>query len=278
VIVHGRRAAAFGWRATSELASGRKASFVTDAPDAQSAVDAVPVKWASRLPEPFGHVQAGEAELFDDPRVHWAFGRLGGVQGKTVLDLGPLEGGHSYMAHQGGASRVVGVEANRMAFLKCLVVKELLQLSRCSFLCGDVTGYLQETTDSFDVCIACGILYHMVNPLELLALISERALRLVMWTHVYSASAEKNKQLSSRMSGPHTLSHRGVSVQVRRHSYGLDNRLSGFFGGVASHSHWIEREDLFRALDHFGWRDVEVAFDEPDHQNGPALALVAVRR
>ena len=32
-----------------------------------------------------------------------------------------------------------------------------------------------------------------------------------------------------------------------------------------------------RALDHFGWSGVEVAFEEMDHPNGPAIALVAVR-
>lgn len=31
------------------------------------------------------------------------------------------------------------------------------------------------------------------------------------------------------------------------------------------------------ALEHFGWRDIEVAFEEPDAVHGPALSLTAVR-
>jgi hypothetical protein len=32
-----------------------------------------------------------------------------------------------------------------------------------------------------------------------------------------------------------------------------------------------------RALDHFGWTKVEVAFEDLLHSNGPSLALVATR-
>jgi hypothetical protein len=276
-IDRGRWLAALGRRLLHDLALSRREAFVRVAPDAQSAVDAVPDDWASRLPQPLRDVRAGQVELFDDPRIRWAFERLGGVDDRTVLDLGPLEGGHSYMAHRGGARRVVGVEANRNAFLKCLVVKEVLELERCRFLCGDATQYLTATAESFDVCIACGILYHMVNPIELIDLISQRASRLVMWTHVYSPEALENAQLASRLGSPETVRYGDLEVRLCRHSYGLDNRFAGFFGGVAPYSNWMVREDLMRTLDHFGWRDVEVAFDEPNHQNGPALALVASR-
>lgn len=122
----------------------RRSVFVTTAPSPQTAVDAIADAWASRLPSPLQDVQAGDADLFDDRRIRWAFERLGGVSGASVLELGPLEGGHSYMAQQAGAERVVGVEANRKAFVKCLVAKELLGLDRCSFLCGEITEYLRS--------------------------------------------------------------------------------------------------------------------------------------
>jgi hypothetical protein len=46
---------------------------------------------------------------------------------------------------------------------------------------------------------------------------------------------------------------------------------------VQRHSTWLPRAELLRALEHFGWTGIEVGFDEPDHPNGPALALVASR-
>lgn len=251
--------------------------FVRSAPSPQAAVDAVADVWASRLPAPLQDVQVGEAGLFDDHRIHWAFERLGGVSGGSVLDLGPLEGGHCYMAQQAGAAKVVGVEANSKAFLKCLVAKELLGLDRCSFLCGETTQYLRSSEESFDLCIACGILYHMVNPIELIDLISQRASRLFLWTHVYTDDALQNPGLAPKL-GPHRqIDYNGHSYEVVSHNYGTDNRVAGFFGGVASHSNWITRSSLMDALRNFGWQDIEISYDEPFHQNGPALALVAVR-
>ncbi len=272
-----RRIAAVGQRLAAGVAISRRPGFATSAPTPQTAIDAVPDRWASRFPASLGELQAGEVPLFEDARIRWGFDRLGGVEGSSVLDLGPLEGAHSYMAQQAGAARVLGVEANRMAFLKCLVTKELLELSRCSFLCGEVIEYLKADTEQFDVCIACGILYHMTNPVQLIDLIAQRCSHLLLWTHVYSDEALQNEQLSARLSDPQHESYKGFEYRVHRHSYGLDSRLSGFFGGTASHSKWMAREDLLRALEHFGWRDIEIAFDEPLHPNGPALALVAER-
>jgi hypothetical protein len=62
---------------------------VTSAPTAQTALDSVAVDWASHPPL---DVKAGAAELFDDPRMRWGFERLGGLDGRSVLELGPLQG------------------------------------------------------------------------------------------------------------------------------------------------------------------------------------------
>jgi hypothetical protein len=91
--------------------------FATTRPSPQTAVDAAPGAWVSRFPAPFADVRAGAVDLFEDERIAWGLRTLGGVEGASVLELGPLEGGHSYMAQQAGAARVVAVEANREAFL-----------------------------------------------------------------------------------------------------------------------------------------------------------------
>jgi hypothetical protein len=209
--------------------------------------------------------------------MEWAFGRFDGIAEKSVLELGPLEGGHSYMAQTAGASSVTAVEANPKAFLKCLIVKDLLALDRCSFLCGDALEFLASTNQQFDVCIACGILYHMVEPVRLLDLISRRASRLILWTHVYSDEALGNKQLAKRLRAAEPADYAGFRHSVHRHDYRSDLRLTDYCGGSRPYSNWLPREDLFRALDHFGWQSIETAFDEMT-PNGPALALVAERQ
>ena len=259
------------------MSASRRQSFVNAAPSPQQALDAVADEWASRFPPPLRGLDAGKAELFEDPRILWAFESLGGVAGKTVVDLGPLEGAHSYMAEQGGARSVVGVEANRTAFLKCLVTKELLHMTECSFLCGDATRFLASTDEQFDVCIACGILYHMVEPVELIELISRRAKQLVMWTHFYDDAARTNRHLAGKLGAAEGGAHDGFEYRRHRHSYGVDSRLTGFFGGTSTYSHWLPREDLMRALAHYGWTGIEVAFEDLHHPNGPSLALTATR-
>jgi SAM-dependent methyltransferase len=236
----------------------------------------VPDAWASKFPAPLDGLSAGAARLFDDSRMEWAFERLGGMTGKTVLELGPLEGGHSYMAQQAGAASVTAVETNTKAFLKCLVVKELLSLDRCHFLCGDVIEYLNAVDEQFDVCVACGILYHMAEPVRLLEQISRHATELIVWTQVYTDAALENKPLAKRLGPPEEVDYPGFRHRVYRHNYGLDLRLTGYCGGTRPYSNWLPREELLRALTHFGWEDVEIAFEE-EGQNGPALALVARR-
>src|SRR5262245_46615088 len=100
-------------------------TYVRTAPDPQNALDIFREEWASKLPPPLDRCQAGPHLLFDDARIRWLDKEAGGVQGRTALELGPLEGGHAYMLEQLGASDVTAVEGNTRAFLKCLVVKEL---------------------------------------------------------------------------------------------------------------------------------------------------------
>jgi hypothetical protein len=239
-------------------------------------VDAAPCPWVSRFPAPFAAVRAGEVALFEDERIAWGLAALGGAEGRTVLELGPLEGGHSYMAQRAAAASVVAIEANRDAFLRCLVVKEIFELDRCSFLCGDVLEYLAGENEIFDLCVACGILYHLVEPIRLLELVSIRARRLLLWTHIYDEQAIVGTPLAKRIGPAQECEVGGFRHHMYRHSYGAATHLMGFLGGTRAYSNWISRKDLLAALEHFGWRDVRIAFDEL-HPNGPALALTAVK-
>jgi hypothetical protein len=64
---------------------------------------------------------------------------------------------------------------------------------------------------------------------------------------------------------------------VHPRTYGDSLHWSGFRGGGQPYSGWLSREDLLGAFQHFGFRNVRIGFDDPDHANGPSLALVATR-
>ncbi len=115
-------------------------AYVAAAPSAQNAVDAVP-GWVTALPPEAG-AHAGSIPLFADERIAWAIAQAGGVAGKRVLELGPLDGGHTVMLTRAGA-QVDAVEANRLAYLRCLVTKELLGLTTARFHLGDFVAFLE---------------------------------------------------------------------------------------------------------------------------------------
>ena len=68
------------------------AEYVTRGPSAHNAVDIFRGEWAS---EGLGLNLGGTSSLFDDSRIDWAVSEFGGVEGMSVLELGPLEAAHT---------------------------------------------------------------------------------------------------------------------------------------------------------------------------------------
>jgi hypothetical protein len=251
-------------------------SYVATAPSAQNAVDVFAGEWSSKLP--LDDVTAGPIPLFEDDRVVWAIERFGGVAGQRVLELGPLEGGHTYALLRAGAD-VTAIEAQTRAYLKCLIAKELLGMSGARFLLGDFMAYLRDSPAHVDICFASGVLYHMRNPVETIALMADVADRLFLWTHVYDADViGASELLAPRFTHHEPAAHQGFDHTLHRFDYAEALTGKGFCGGSAIYSNWLARDELFAALDRFGWVVRDTAFDTPDHPHGPALALVAEKK
>jgi hypothetical protein len=254
------------------------ARYISSAPSAQNALEIFKGEWWSQLPQPFLHLEAGQIPVFEDPRVHWALDQFGSVNGQTVLELGPLEGAHAYMLERAGFGSVISIEANPRAYLKCLIVKEILELTRTHFLCGDFIEYLRNSPPRVDAVFASGVLYHMIDPAELIALASKIAGRLFLWTHYYDAGIiSRNRKVARRFKRNHPAEYAGFQHRLFRYDYGGSFRLARFCGGSRPYAHWMLREDIIACLNHFGFGEIRTSFEEPDHPNGPAFALVALR-
>jgi hypothetical protein len=262
---------------TSDTDTGTASSildeYVHTSPSPQNAVDVFAGEWSSKVPG----VESGPLPLFADDRVRWALERFGPMTGRKVLELGPLEGGHTYMLDRAGA-HVLAVEAQTRAYLKCLIAKELLGMPNARFVLGDLNGYLHDTTETYDACLACGVLYHMRDPVGTLALIGRVTSRLFLWTHYYDHEVIEASELLRPRFGTHESAEQaGFPHTLHRFEYESALRLKGFCGGNAEYTNWLSRDDLFGALTHLGWRVDDIGFDTPDHPHGPALALVATR-
>lgn len=253
--------------------------YITSFPCEQNALDIFKNEWASRLPEPFAQLAAGNIPLFEDGRINWCVKSLGGIQGQTILELGPLEAGHTYMLEKKGAASILSIEANTRAYLKCLIIKEILDLKRAKFICGDFVKYLQNCATKFDVCIASGVLYHMTNPVELLSLISQVTDKIFIWTHYYDRDllAANPHKIAKKFPSSISAEYNGFKHTLYRYEYLTALADPGFCGGSQAFSYWMSRGDILAALEYLGFNEIRINFEKPDHPNGPSFAVLAIR-
>ena len=253
-------------------------SYIALPPDPQNMIDIFAGEWSSKFPKEYG-LNAGPVPLFQDARIHWMLEQLNGIAEMQVLELGPLEGAHSYLLDRAGASRVLAIESNRRAFLKCLIVKELMGMPSVEFVLGDFRGYFERVpSDRFDLCVASGVLYHMKEPVELIAQISQRCDRLFLWTHYYNeASINQDRNLRVRFTDVFPRVTHGYTYNLRHYNYLDGLETAGFCGGNAEFSHWLSREDLFGALKHFGFRSIKIFDEQVQHKHGPCLSILATK-
>lgn len=191
------------------------------------------------------------------------------LQGKNILELGPLEAGNTKQMLDYGAGFVTGIESNRESFIKCLIAQNAIPLENTRFIYGDLNDVLQqpEYADSpkFDLCVASGLLYHMEDPLHAIDLIVQTAPVVYVWTHVASVRAPAGDWITVSDSA-------GRSYQGRKNEY----KSTDCLGGVGSCAIWLTPEDMRRAFVDRGY-DVE---DVGDLQNykGDAIKFIATKR
>ena len=254
-------------------------AYTAKTPSPQNILDIFPGEWSSRLPAGSKLVTApGQAALFEDARIDWAADILGGFAGKNCLELGPLEGGHSYMMQKLGVKEVVAIESNSRAFLKCLCIKEIFDLNAVKFRYGDFRSFFNENSARFEIVVASGVLYHMLDPLQLIKQMSQVSDKLFIWTHYYDAAIIKARpDLRSKFRALQDVEKDGVRYQWAEQAY--DSALSwrGFCGGSAPTSRWLTRESILGYLKANGYNRIDISFEAQDHQNGPSFALCAQR-
>jgi hypothetical protein len=255
-------------------------AYVTAAPSDQAVIDIFKGEWSSKFPAKSDIITTpGTAMLFQDPRITWLSSLIGGFENKKILELGPLEAGHTYMMHEGGARSIISVEANSRSFLKCLCVKEILNLNRTRFLYGDAVEYMATCKEKFDLCVASGILYHMNRPIEFLRDIGRASNTIFLWTHYYDE--QPLKQLGkpfTQFEAPKEIEAEGRKYIAAKRNYGEALGWAGFCGGGDTSAIWLTRESLLQTVSDYGFIIEAISFDHPNHPNGPALALVARRK
>ncbi|MFM0273739.1 class I SAM-dependent methyltransferase [Paraburkholderia aspalathi] len=247
--------------------------YTQEEPSPKLAFEIFEGAWSSNIPG-FGF---GSSALFEDDRVRWLEQHCGGFSGKTILELGPLEGGHTYMMSRGGAEKIVAIESNSKAFLKCLVVQNALKFE-ADFMFGDFRKSLAKRDQKFDLVFASGVLYHMTDPVSLLDDMAHAADSLCIWTHYYDPEiAKNNERMKRHLSKTPTVSEfHGRTINTHRHEYLQFLNDPKFAGGSAPYSQWMTRESLLGVLEDLGMT-VVIGIEDYNHDAGPSILLYAAR-
>lgn len=252
-------------------------AYITTYPTNQNIVDLFKGEWSSIMP-PEGNCASdpGKALLFDDPRIKWVEGVFGGFENKQILELGPLEGGHTYMMHQRNAAKITAIDANTRSYLKCLCVKEIFNLNRARFLLGDFNEYLDLCTDRFDIVVASGVLYHMMEPVKLIKKMSQVSDKVFIWTHYYDGPIIKSKRsLDNKFGAEFTIEDNGNVYNVTEHIYGDSLGWSGFCGGPNVKAIWLDKASLIKCLSDHGFTQIQENYEDLNHGSGPAICICA---
>lgn len=245
---------------------GRK--FEQRAPHRQNDIDIFAGHWASDLSEIAPGTVAGAVSHFAaDLRPRDAMRALGAhapADQLRVLELGPLEGGHTYQLEKMGIGEIIAVEANVEAYLKCLIVKNIANLRNAQFLFGDLVEFLKEDNGRYDFIFCCGVLYHMHDPLQLIELMAARTDRIYVWTHYHTAESRPGLQQVA-------VAHHGESYVYHRAVY-TDRAGGRFWGGNRATTSFLARNDIMRAFRQHGFSDVVLHGEELSHPGGPCIS------
>ncbi|WVT77567.1 class I SAM-dependent methyltransferase (plasmid) [Sinorhizobium chiapasense] len=251
--------------------------YCREAPSHQNAVDALP-GWNSAFPGE-ANIRAGTHPLFADGRIAWAIDQAGSLENKRILEIGPLEGMHTYMLNRHKPAIIDAIEANRLCFQRCLVTKEILGIDRARFYLGDAVRWLQENSLHYDLAVASGVLYHMADPGQFLCDITQRCDNLFIWTHYFDEVAmprhdSRRLAFSGNVMSRH---YAGVPVNYYERGYFSANEKQNFCGGMKDRHYWMTRSDIEALLSALGFADIVISHNDPNHGGGPCLSIFAKR-
>lgn len=201
-----------------------------------------------------GHYDAGTDQRLD--LLHAQF-----PQARRILELGCLEGGHSFaLAARPQVEQVVAVEGRAASLERARFVQRALGVEhagKVSFVQANVERDPLTPLGAFDAVLCLGVLYHLPRPWTLLAEMRRAAPATLLWTHVAPEGARL------RLGG-----YRGRLYPEWRF---LWEPLSG----LSAYSFWPTRSELLRMLADAGYARSNVLHDDPHHEHGPAITIAA---
>jgi hypothetical protein len=177
---------------------------------------------------------------------------------ETILELGALEGAHTFMlAQRPGVKRVLALEGREFNLRKARFVQELLHVQNAEFAQANLENADLAAFGTFDAVFCSGLIYHLPEPWKLISQFPALAPNLFIWTH-YAADADAKVVFDGLRGAIHPEG-------------GAADPLSG----MSATATWLTLESLIAALTRSGYVNVHVIDNDPAHPNGPAVTIGA---
>lgn len=203
-----------------------------------------------------GRAYGGWYDLDNDPRLSQFRAAFPGAE--RILELGSLEGGHSFhLARLPGVKEVTALEGRDFNIRKAEFIRALKGVDNVRFVLADLERDSLEQFGSFDVTFSLGLLYHLPEPWAHLKEVRKVSSNLFLWTHCVNEDKVN----------AHTHGYPGWIYR----EYGFQDPLSG----LSPTSYWPTLEGLKRMLADCGFPHIEIITLDAAHRDGPAVTLAA---
>lgn len=200
----------------------------------------------------------------------WGVNKLNEIfplKGKTVIEMGPQEAAHTIMMHNFGAKQIISLEGRLTNYIKCCIIKNIYELNNVKFYFEDLRSSDLKKYGAFDVCLCSGILYHLPEPQDLIAKISEVAPRILINSHVATEEFPKTETIEISLG---KNKYRAKNVE----EYNIDTEIAE---GLQRFSLWLFRDDLIKLLQDVGYNKVKILnnWNDGGPNKAPAITVYA---
>lgn len=205
-----------------------------------------------------GKDYGGNFDALNDVRIKQFFEIFPGA--KNIIELGSLEGGHSFaLAQNPIVERVLAIEGREKNIEKAKLVQKLFGDQKVEFVEGDLEKLNFEQFGAFDAVFCSGLLYHLPKPWELIPKLARLSPNIFIWTQVSEESKAK---------------------KMREGWRGKIYREGGFFdplSGLSKKSFWLSLGSLIGLLTVNGYREIKIFEHNLTHPNGVSVTLAATQ-
>ncbi|MGI8469536.1 MAG: class I SAM-dependent methyltransferase [Pyrinomonadaceae bacterium] len=179
-------------------------------------------------------------------------------QAETILELGSLEGGHSFgLAKNPRVKTVTAIEARAANLKKARFIKDVIGDEKVKFVEADLQKTNLADFGKFDAIFCSGLLYHLPKPWELLNQFNKISSNVFIWTQ-YAGEEEAEKIVEG---------YRGKWYQES----GWSDPLSG----VSEKSFWLSLGSLVEILTDNEFKNLKIIDKNPHHPHGRAITFAA---